>query len=104
MLQRNVETNRNLYNTLLSKLKETNINSNVDMSNIRITEKATTPRSPITLDSTRRVIKNILLGLVIGIALAFGREYLDQTLRTEEDVQRYLNLPVLSVIPKSEKQ
>ena len=44
----------------------------------------------------------IILGLMVGVGLAFLREYLDRTLRTEEDIQRHLDLPVLGIIPEAE--
>ena len=46
---------------------------------------------------------SVIVGLMLGGGLAFLLEYLDRTIRTEEDIQRYLDLPVLSVIPKAEQ-
>ena len=46
---------------------------------------------------------SIIIGLMIGVGLAFLLEYLDRTIRTEEDIQRYLGLSVLSVVPKAEQ-
>jgi len=48
-------------------------------------------------------ILSVIFGLIIGISMAFLWEYLDRSLRTEEDVQRYIKLPVLSVIPKTDR-
>ena len=45
----------------------------------------------------------IIVGLMIGIGLSFLWEYIDRSLRTEEDVQRYLGLPVLTVIPMADQ-
>jgi uncharacterized protein involved in exopolysaccharide biosynthesis len=101
ILKRNVETNQNLYDILLTKLKETNISSNVDISNIRVTEPAVVPNKPIKPKKMLNMVLAIILGSLTGIGLVFLKEYIDQTLRTEEDVQRYLGVPVLSVIPKA---
>lgn len=103
MLQRNVETNKKLYDTLLTKLKESNVSSNQDVSNIRVTEPATAPLGPISPNKRRNMLMGLMVGLMLGVGYAFLRNYLDQTFRTEEDVQRYLDLPVLSVIPSAEK-
>ncbi len=101
--QRNMETTQKLYNALLSKLKESNISSNIDVSNIRITEMATTPIAPIRPDKRRNILLGIAFGILAGIGLAFFQEYLDQTIRTEEDIQRFLGLPVLTVVPKADR-
>ncbi len=101
ILERNVETNKKLYNTLLSKVKESNIVVNKGLSNIRIAEKAVAPQSPVRPRKMLNFILSVIFGLVIGTSLAFLWEYLDRSLRTEEDVQRYIKLPVLSVIPKT---
>ena len=104
ILERNVQTNQKLYDTLLSKVKESNITGSIDVSNIRIAEEARPPGGPVKPDKKRNLMLGALFGLVTGIVLAFFWEYLDRSLRTEEDVQRYLGIPVLSVIPKAENK
>lgn len=99
ILQRNVTTNQSLYDTLLAKLKETDITENFDVSNIRIAEDAVLPVAPVKPRKKLNVLLGLILGLMGGIGLAFFLEYMDRSLRTEEDVQRYLGLPVLSVVP-----
>ena len=99
ILERNVETNRKLYDTLLSKIKESNIVGTISVSNIRITEEAVMPQVPVKPKKTLNLILSIIFGLMTGVGIAFLWEYLDQSLRTEEDVRRYLDLPVLCVIP-----
>ena len=99
ILKRNVETNQNLYDTLLSKVKESNIEGNRDVSNLRIVEKASTPLNPVKPKKKLNVLLSAIFGLMTGIGLAFFWEYLDRSLRTEDDVQRFLDIPVLSVVP-----
>ncbi len=99
MLQRNMTTSQNLYDTLVSKVKESGILSNSNSSNIRIVEQSSVPLSPIIPNKKRNLLLSIILGLFGGVGIAFFLEYLDQTVRTEEDVQNYLDLPVLSIIP-----
>lgn len=100
ILERNVETNQKLYETLLSKIKESDIVLNVDVSNIRIAEEAMTSADPVKPRKKLNVILSMIFGLIGGVGLAFFWDYLDRTLRNEEDVWRYLDLPVLSIIPK----
>lgn len=103
ILKRNVEMNQRLYDTILSRLKEVDITGNVDVSNIRITEEAIVPKFPVSPSKRRNIVIGIILGLIIGIGLSFLWEYVDRSVHTEEDVQRYIGLPVLSVIPMAEQ-
>ena len=103
ILQRNVETNQKLHDTLLTKLKEADITDTMVISNIRVAEKANKPLSPFKPNKKRNLLLSIIVGLLLGVGLAFFREYIDRTIHTEEDVQRVLGMNVLSVIPKAEK-
>jgi len=103
ILKRNVEMNQKLYDTILSRLKEADITGNIDVANIRITEKAVLPRFPVSPNKKRNLMLGIIMGLMIGIGISFFWEYLDRSFRTEEDVQKYLGLPVLSVIPLADQ-
>ncbi len=103
ILRRNLELNQELYDTIMSKLKEANITANVDVSNIRLMEKALLPMFPVNPNKKRNLILGIFLGLIVGVGISFFLEYLDRTLHTEEDVQHYLHLPILSVIPFARK-
>ena len=103
ILKRNVEMNQRLYDTIMSRLKEADITANIDVSNIRIMERALLPGFPIGPNKKRNVLLGIVMGLIIGIGLSFLWENLDRTLHTEEDIQKYLDLPVLSVIPVAQK-
>ena len=99
ILQRNVQTNQRLYETLLSKVKEANITGSSYSSNIRVTGEAVTPSGPVSPKRKLNFFLSIIFGLMAGVGFSFLLEYMDQTLRTEEDIQKYLNLPILSVIP-----
>lgn len=93
------DMNERIYQTLQKKLKETDLSAMLRSNNIRIVDKAIKPSRPIR----PTVMSNILLGLVIGflggVGLALFIEYLDDTLKTHEDIERYLKLPVLAIIP-----
>lgn len=103
ILKRNVEMNKQLYDTILSRLKEADITENIDVANIRITEEAVLPRAPISPSKKRNLMMGIIVGLMIGSGLSFLWEYLDRSLRTEEDIQKYLGIPVLSVVPMADQ-
>jgi len=99
ILERNVETNKRLYDTLLSRIKESNLIGNTSVSNIRIAEKAIVLKDPIKPKKMLNLILSIIFGLMTGIGISFLWEYLDQSMHSEEDIQKYLNVPVLTVIP-----
>jgi len=103
ILKRNVEMNQKMYDALLVRLKEVDITGNIDVSNVRITEKAQLPLYPVNPNKNRNLLLGTILGLMIGIGISFLWEYLDRSLRTEEDVEKYLGLPVLSIIPLAAK-
>ena len=103
ILQRNMDTSQQLYDTLVAKIKESGVASSGATSNIRIVEKASVPIDPTKPNKKKNLLLSIILGVFGGVGLAFFLEYLDQTVRTEEDVQNLLGLPVLSVIPVADK-
>jgi len=103
ILERNLETNKRLYDTLLSRIKESNIIGNTSVSNIRIVGEGLVSKDPIKPKKKLNLILSIIFGLMTGIGISFLWEYLDQSLRTEEDIQKYLNVPILSVIPIADK-
>jgi polysaccharide biosynthesis transport protein len=103
ILQRNVETHERLYGTLLAKVKQSNIAENVEGSNLSIAEAAGIPGKPIRPRKQRNLMLGFFLGLAGGFGFAFFREYWDRSVKTEEDIRKYLDLSVLSVIPKAGK-
>ncbi|MBC2704272.1 GumC family protein [Desulfobacula sp.] len=103
ILQRNVNTSQNLYDLMVSRVKESNILQTSNTSNIRLVEQAQVSASPVSPNKKRNLLLSIVLGLFFGAGLAFFFEYLDQTVRTEEDIHTHFNLPVLSVIPKADR-
>lgn len=99
ILQRNLITSQNLYDTLVSKVKESGIISSGASSNIRIVEKAAIPLYPVSPNKKKNILFAIILGLFGGVGLAFFLDYIDQSIRTEEDVKNSLDLPVLAIVP-----
>lgn len=97
--QRNVNTSQQLYDILLSQVKESNILQSSDASNLTIVETADLPEEPVKPNKKRNFLLSIVLGLFGGVGLAFFLEYLDQTIRNEEDAERFLGYPVIAVVP-----
>ncbi|MCU1311072.1 MAG: capsular exopolysaccharide family, partial [Candidatus Angelobacter sp.] len=100
-LKHDADSNRQLYDGLLQKLREAGINSGLKSSNVRIVDVARAPLSPSKPNIQHNIALGFLLGLVGGIALAFVLESLDNTVRTPEQVEMLTALPSLGMIPLS---
>ena len=101
ILHREVETNKQMYDGLLQRLKEAGVSAGLKASNIRIVDIAIPPKDPIKPNLPLNFALGIFLGLTFGIAAAFLQEYLDNTLKTPEDVERFLEVPTLALIPSA---
>jgi len=98
-LQRDVESNQQLYDSVVKRLKETGVAGGLENSNVRIVEEATAPGAPIRPRKAWNLGLSIVAGLVLAFGVAFGLEYLDTTVKTPDDVERYLGLAVIGVVP-----
>ena len=99
ILKREAEANKTLYEGLLTKLREANIAASLKSSNIRVIDPAMIPSSPARPARTRNIALAFLIGLVGGVGLALLREYLDNTVKTPDDVETLARLPSLAVVP-----
>jgi polysaccharide biosynthesis transport protein len=102
ILKREADTNKQLYVGLLEKLKETGVSSSLKATNIRVVDPAYPPkkfaRPRILLDLSITLI----VGICLGIAAAFLQEHLDNTLKSSEDIERFLQIPSLGAVPAME--
>jgi uncharacterized protein involved in exopolysaccharide biosynthesis len=98
-LQREVESNQQLYDSVVKRLKETGVAGGLENSNVRIVEDATPPGAPIRPRKAMNLGLSLVAGLVLAFGVAFGIEYLDTTIKTPDDVERYLGLPVIGIVP-----
>ncbi|MGB7497220.1 MAG: polysaccharide biosynthesis tyrosine autokinase [Candidatus Acidiferrum sp.] len=99
ILKREAEANKSMYDSLQTKLKEAQISSGLKSSNIRIVDPAMVPTAPSRPAKARNIALAFLVGLVGGIGLALLREYLDNTVKTPDDVETLARLPSLAVVP-----
>jgi succinoglycan biosynthesis transport protein ExoP len=99
ILVRDAEANKTLYDGLSQKLKEANISGGLHPSNIRVIDPAMVPSGPSRPNRARNILMAFLVGLVGGLGLAFLREYMDNTVKTPDDIERLAKLPSLAVVP-----
>src|SRR5271154_2834859 len=99
ILKREAEANKALYDGLMTKLKEVSISSALQSSNIRVVDPAMIPGYPSRPAKARNIALAFIVGLVGGIGLALLREYLDNTVKTPDDIETLARLPSLAVVP-----
>jgi capsular exopolysaccharide synthesis family protein len=104
ILKREVDTNKQLYEGLLQRLKEAGVSAGLKASNIRIVDRAVPPSSPVRPWILLNLGLGVVLGLGSGIALAFLQEHLDNTLKSPDDIELFLRLPALALIPSYSPQ
>jgi polysaccharide biosynthesis transport protein len=99
ILKRESEADKTLYEGLLTKLKEAGISEGLKSSNLRVVDPAMIPSYPARPAKARNIALAFLVGLVGGIGLALLREYLDNTVKTPDDIETLTRLPSLAVVP-----
>jgi len=100
ILEHDAESNKQLYDSLQQKLKEAGITAGLRSSNIRIVDPALVPTHPARPQKSRNILLAVLVGLVGGVGLALLREYLDNTVKSPDDIERLAGLPSLAVVPE----
>ena len=100
-LQRNVDRLKQTSDTLAKKSTETQIAKSIDLgdTSVVVISQANIPSSPVKPNKKLNIAIALLLGLMVFTLLAFILEYLDNTLKTPDDITRELDLPVLGLIP-----
>ena len=98
-LMREVEANRALHDTFMTRLKETAATSDLDSANARVVDRAVLPTEPFTPQRGMIVAFAGALALMAGIGLSLLLEMLNNTFKSTQDVESKLNLPVLGILP-----
>lgn len=99
LLQQDVQIAKNLYTEFLQKTNQAGVQLAEQHNNLQIIEPATLPVTPVGPNRLRMILTGFLLSLCFGIALALTIEYLDDTIKTADDVTQYLGLAALATIP-----
>ena len=100
-MKQQIETDKQYLNTLLQRQRELQVTTGNKPNDVSIASYSRLPRAPIGPQRMRNVLVAFLLSLAVGIGLAFLLDFLDDTLKSVDDVDRYLHLPALALIPSN---
>ena len=100
ILKREADTNRELYKDLLQRMKQAGVSAGITASNIKVIDPAEVPGGPYKPNVQMNLLLAMVVGLFLGVGLAFFSEYLDNTIKTPEDVEQFIRLPSFGMVPE----
>ncbi len=98
-LARQAETDRALYESVLRQIKDTNLTKDVKMNAVTVIEHSPLPTSPVSPRPSRTIALGLLGGLAAGLAFIFGADALDRSIKTVDQAETTLGLPVFAAVP-----
>ena len=98
ILQQEAQSNQQLYDSLLKRLNETGVSTELKTSNIRVLDPAEVPKAPVRPRKNRNLLLSVIVGLFMGVGLAFFFEYMDKTVKSPDDVTDYLKVSFLGPV------
>ena len=99
ILKREFDTNEQLYESLLQHLKDATVSAGLRATNIHLVDPALIPTAPVRPRIIYNIAIGLMVGLILGVTLAFLQESLDTSVKSAEDVERLIAAPALAVIP-----
>jgi capsular exopolysaccharide synthesis family protein len=101
ILQREVDTNRALYDALLQRYKQIGVAGGIGVSPVSVVDRATPPDIPFKPNLLLNILLGVGFGLLAGLAGAIGLEFINDTIKSREDVRKKLALPCLGAVPRT---
>ena len=103
-LARQAETDRALYESVLRQIKETNLTKDVKTNAVSVIEHSPLPSSPVSPRPTKTIVWGLLVGLAVGLAFVFGADALDRSIKTVDQAESTLGLPVFAAVPETTEE
>lgn len=103
-LTRHYSIDEKIYSFLLEKKAETAILESSTVSNSRLLDSAIEVNKPIKPKRTLIVLVGIILGLIVGVALAFLREFMNNTVKNSDEIEKYTSIPIYGIIPRNKNK
>jgi capsular exopolysaccharide synthesis family protein len=97
-------SNKQFYELLLKKLQEASLSSGINVSNAQVVDGATIPSSSVKPAKMRNILLAMIVGIIGGVFAAFFVEYMDDTIKTPDDIEKLLTIPFLGYVPSTSKE
>lgn len=104
VLARDLESNRQIYDSLMKQAKEVNLTGEIESNNIRVLDAAQVPRAPIWPNYNKNIQYGVVSGFALALGLAFFLEFVDSRIKSPAEVTKYLGLPFLGLVPSLDPQ
>jgi capsular exopolysaccharide synthesis family protein len=98
-IENDITTSKALLSNLTTELQQTKVAYNSTENNVRVMDRAEVPTTPYTPDIANNLLMALMAGVALALGVAFGLEYLDDTIKTPEDITRKLRVPFLGLVP-----
>jgi polysaccharide biosynthesis transport protein len=99
ILKRDTENNKSIHSNVLVRMKETELMSRLNSNNMRVVDPATKPLTPVKPRLVLTVLAGLIAAVGVSLALAFFVNYLDDSIKSQDDIENHLRLPFLGYIP-----
>jgi capsular exopolysaccharide synthesis family protein len=99
VLARDAASNRQIFDSLMQRTKETGISGELKTSNIRVVDAAETPRAPISPRTRLNLLIGLFGGATVAVGLAFFFEYVDNRIKSPDELRQHLGLAFLGMVP-----
>jgi polysaccharide biosynthesis transport protein len=99
VMEREAKTNRDIFQSLMTREKELRVSSNSRQNNVRVVDHAEVPGGPLAPTGRRTWLLSFAVGLALAVGVAYGLDYMNDTIKPPEDVARRLKLPFLGLVP-----
>jgi capsular exopolysaccharide synthesis family protein len=104
VLEREVMANREIFDSLLARTREKGIAGELKASDVRVIDAAEVPRGPVWPNRRLMLMYGLFFGCFLGVGLAFFFEYLDDRIKTPDEIKSYLGLPVMGMVPLTRRR
>ncbi|MFZ5516431.1 MAG: polysaccharide biosynthesis tyrosine autokinase [Candidatus Zhuqueibacterota bacterium] len=98
-LEENFKRQEQLYNNLQTQLQDIKISEAAETEDIDILDRAIVPEYPVNRDKKKKAAMGVIFSVFVGMVVAFGIEFLDKSIKTVDDVKKFLKLEVIGTIP-----
>ncbi len=101
ILKHEFQTNQDLYDGLLMHVKNAMVSAGMHANNVHVIDHALVPTTPVRPRRGREIAVGLIVGLMLGITVAFVQEGFDSSIKNADDVERFIPAPALAVIPSA---